>query len=52
MESKTDLPVKKVSKRVGVTVGEDSMLEATNNTYSGTNTKVSALFIYLMLRNV
>lgn len=39
VESKTDLPVKKVSKRVGVTVGEDSMLEATNNTYSGTNTK-------------
>lgn len=52
VESKTDLPEKKVSKRVGVTVGEDSMLEATNNTYSGTNTKVSALFIYLMLRNV
>ncbi|KAK9984468.1 hypothetical protein SO802_033993 [Lithocarpus litseifolius] len=40
VQGKNDLPVKKLNKteRVGVTVGEDSMLGATN-TYSGPNTK-------------
>lgn len=40
VEGKTDLPEKKVhSKRVGQTVGEDSILSATSSTYSGANTK-------------
>lgn len=51
VEGKNDSPVSK-TERVGVTVGEDSMLGATN-TYSGTgtNTKVTSLFypIFLML---
>lgn len=48
VQGKNDLLVKKVNKteRVGVTVGEDSMLGATN-TCSGTNTKVTSLFSHL-----
>jgi hypothetical protein len=41
VEGKTNLP----DKKVGETVGEDSVLAATTATYSGANTKVSAFFI-------
>lgn len=41
VEGKTDLPDK---KRVGQTVGDDSILAATTSTYSGANIKVRGFF--------